>query len=91
MAEEKYCKYCCNATVKPELDSDNDLSYFTIGSTVRKHNMYIRSGNNLPTGIIVTEWDDKKQENVDIGTYVMKYCPECGRKLIENGEGKQCD
>ena len=82
--KSKYCNYCCNATVEPELNSDNDFSYMSVGKTVGKHLMYIRSGNNLPTAIIVSEWDNKIQRNVDIGTYVMKYCPECGRKLIEN-------
>ncbi len=82
---DKYCKVCCNAAVEPELNSDNDLSYTSVGKSAVNHSMFIRSGNNFPTALIVSEWNNELERNVDIATYVMKYCPECGRKLIENG------
>lgn len=80
----KYCKFCCNATVEPELNSDNDLSYMSVGKTTENCSMHIRSGNGRPTVLQISLWDKKLQQNVDIGFYRMKYCPECGRRLIEN-------
>lgn len=80
----KYCKFCCNAVVEPELTPDNDLSYHTIGETDNGFNMYFRSGGNRPTVIEVSQWNQQQKQNFDIGVYKMNFCPECGRKLIEN-------
>jgi len=66
------------------LTSNNDLSYKSIGCTDQDHNMLIRSGGGKPTEIIVQQWNDMFQCNEIVGVYKMKYCSECGRKLIEN-------
>ena len=79
-----YCHVCCNSVVEPELTSDNDLSYISVGKADKFYNLFIRSGNNKPTALIVSKWEEKLGHNIDIGFYKMKYCPECGRKLIEN-------
>lgn len=84
MSEQKYCKYCCNASVEPELTHDNDLSYLTVGKSLEGTNLYFRSGNGQPTAIVVSQWNQDRNENEDVAIYEMKYCPECGRKLIEN-------
>lgn len=80
----KYCKFCCNATVEPELDSDNDLSYMGVGKTAENCSMHIRSGNGQSTVLLISQYDKELQENINIGVYRMKYCPECGRRLNEN-------
>lgn len=46
--------------------------------------MFIRSGDNRPTALIVSKWDKDLGYNIDIALYEMNYCPNCGRKLIEN-------
>lgn len=79
-----YCHTCCNAVVEPELTSDNDLSYIGAGETEKGYGLYIRSGDGKPTVLVVSKSDESLGRNVDIGIYKMNYCPECGRRLIEN-------
>ena len=79
-----YCHVCCNATVEPELTSDNDLSYISVGKTTEGYGMHIRSGDGKPTALIVSKWEESLRRNIDVGVYKMKFCPECGRRLIEN-------
>ena len=79
-----YCRVCCNATVEPELTSENDLSYIGVGRIADGYGMYIRSSYGKPTVLIISRWEGNLAGNVDIGSYKMKFCPECGRKLIEN-------
>ena len=81
-----YCRFCNNAVVNPELDSDTDLAYMGVGHSRENTGMFIRSGNGQPTVIIVSQWDEKTQRNRDVATYQPKCCPECGRRLIENEE-----
>lgn len=80
----KYCRYCCNSSVEPGLSEENDLSYLQVGKCPPGFNMYIRSGDARPTSIVLSMWEEKSQRNIDIAHYDMKYCPECGRRLIEN-------
>lgn len=85
--EKDVCNYChayCNATVEPELTSDNDLSYISVGETAKGYGLYIRSGDGKPTVLVVSKWKEDIGCNVDIGVYKMNFCPECGRMLIEN-------
>ena len=79
-----YCHVCCNANVEPELTSDNDLSYISVGETAKGYGLYIRSGDGKPTVLVVSKWKEDIGRNVDIGVYKMNFCPECGRRLIEN-------
>lgn len=79
-----YCHACCNATVEPELTSDNDLSYISVGETAKGYGLYIRSGDGKLTVLVVSKWKEDIGCNVDIGVYKMNFCPECGRMLIEN-------
>ena len=78
------CNFCNNASVDSSLTSDNDLSYCRIGVCAEGTDMFIRTGNEKRTSIIVHRWDKKKDKNIIVGIYDMKYCPECGRKLTEN-------
>lgn len=84
LENRNYCHCCCNACVEPELNHKNDLSYISVGKTDNEHGLHIRSGDNKPTALIITKWDKNINQNIDVGIYEMKYCPECGRKLIEN-------
>ena len=82
------CYMCDNAYVDDELDFSNDLSYYGIGNSCDKHRMMLRSGARRPTTILVEKYDDTAQQWITIGTYEPKYCPNCGRALIENALGK---
>lgn len=79
-----YCHVCCNATVEPELTPDNDLSYIGVGKTEKGYGLHIRSGDGKPTVLVVSKWEESLGRNVDIAVYKMNFCPECGRRLIEN-------
>lgn len=68
------CKYCDNTTI--------DSQSISIGATGKNTKMFIRTGGNRPTRIVVNQWDDYFQCDEIIAVYKMKYCPECGRKLI---------
>lgn len=78
------CGMCDNAFVNPELRPDNDLSYFTLGDSVDGKRMMFRSGDGKPVQIIVEEFDRKSMQWGLIGYYTPKFCPNCGRKLVEN-------
>ena len=78
------CKFCDNATNNPELNHNNDLSYTSIGITAKGCSMFLRAGDYKPTEIVVQKWDDYYQCNEIVARYKMKYCPECGRRLLEN-------
>lgn len=80
----KYCSVCCNATVEPELNPDNDLGYIGVGETIEGYGLHIRSGDGRPTALIISRWNKVICRNVEIGSYKMKFCPECGRELTEN-------
>ena len=81
---KKYCNFCCNSTVEPELTSENDFSAISVGNMEKGFHMYLSTGYARPTAIVVSRWNERFKVNEDIGVYKMKYCPECGRKLIEN-------
>ena len=86
MLNQEPCGYCLNARCDPsgELTSDNDFSSRSVGRCDKGYYIYIDTGRGKPTHINITKWDDKLQENVDIGHYKPKFCPECGRRLFEN-------
>lgn len=81
------CFMCTNAHTDPELNSDNDLSYITIGDFTPKRRMMFRSGDGRTTQIIVEEFDEKSGCWQLVGFYRPKFCPNCGRELIENRKG----
>lgn len=75
------CRMCDSAYTNPELDSDHDLSYISIGECVPGYRMLFRSGDGRPTEILFEMW---KGEWKTIGFYRPKFCPNCGRELREN-------
>lgn len=88
------CKFCFNAHVwaslpKTEedyydtgLDDSNDFRSATIGYSDTDFQMYLNTGNGKPTNIEVCTWI--KDRWVTVAEYYPKYCPECGRELIEH-------
>ena len=50
------CKMCFYAHTDPELTSDNDLSYSTIGECTDSYRLMFRSGDDRPTGILFERW-----------------------------------
>lgn len=83
MDEVKACDMCVNAYIDPELSSDNDLSYFGIGSCSGWYRMLFRTGSGRPTEILVERHSYGKGWHT-IGVYRPKFCPNCGRELREN-------
>ena len=83
----KPCKFCLNAAVDKELTAENDLSYSGVGKEFEpgsKIHAYIRSGDAKPTALVISQYMDRYNRNVDVIEYKMKFCPECGRPLFEN-------
>lgn len=87
-----YCKFCRNASVDPELSIFDDFNYFSVGEEHEGFGLSIRTGGNKPTVLVFGKYDDSYP--IDIGKnefiYKMNYCPECGRKLIENIDFTEC-
>lgn len=86
MANEKRlipCGMCDNAFVNPELRNDNDLSYYTLGKCMANMRIMIRSGAGKSTQIIVERYDSESGWYL-AGSYRPRFCPNCGRELVEN-------
>lgn len=77
------CGMCNNAHTDPELNSDNDLSYISIGEHEKGYRALLHSGDGRPTEILFEKWMDGTGWTA-IGCYQPKYCPNCGRELKEN-------
>ena len=89
------CNFCFNAhvyasmpkTVEEEcfgtdLTDSNDWSSSTVGCHADNYQIYINAGNGKPVNIETCEWaPDGRWRTVAI--YYPKYCPECGRQLLE--------
>ena len=86
-SELKSCGMCLNAYTDEELNSDNDLSYFTIGKCEDGYRMLFRTGDGRPTGVVVEKWFESSGWH-SIGFYQPKFCPNCGRELKENEQKK---
>ncbi len=79
------CDMCLNAHVDPDLTSDNDLSFFSIGRCEKSYRLVYRSGDGKPTSILAERWNIRRCCWEEIGFYHPKFCPNCGRRLTENG------
>lgn len=80
------CSYCKNAFTDLRLDSDNDLSYMSIGHCDYGFGAFICSTAlyRPPVKIIVQKYQEDIKQNVDIFHYTPIFCPVCGRKIVEN-------
>lgn len=79
----KPCRMCHNARLDDELTDDNDGAYISVGKTATHYRIGIGSGMGKPLRIEFEHWDDKRQENIVVGRYLPKFCPECGRPIVE--------
>lgn len=79
------CHYCDNAMTVPELSSDEDLSYKSVGDCVNQVRILFRTGDRKPTALLFERWRENYGWET-IGNYIPKFCPECGRKLFENND-----
>lgn len=83
------CRFCLNARSDPSgyLTDDNDLSYCHIGSVDAEYDhacMHLRSGDHRPVAVVVSVWHRLFNQRVDVAVYLPKFCPECGRPLIDD-------
>ena len=78
MENEYGCSFCNNAWCDPELEHWNDLSYLHIGKGVNGFCVHLRSGDLKETVLLASSGMH------DVWVYSPKYCPECGRRLLEN-------
>lgn len=85
MLEMKACYMCDNAETNPELNEENDLSYFSVGEWTKGFRIMIRSGDRKPIKILFEQWAEKTNWQT-IAYYQPNYCPNCGRKLSMKGE-----
>lgn len=77
------CHMCNNSKIDEELNDNNDYSACTIGIWNDDNlRMMLCSGGRKPTRIELEKWIDKIGW-VTIGVYYPKYCPNCGREIIE--------
>ena len=79
----KACIMCNNAKIDNKLTNENDYSAISIGKSVDNFRLMLCSGWGKPLRIEVEAWDDKAKWH-KIGEYNPNYCPNCGRKIIEN-------
>jgi len=87
MEKATACGICNNAYVDAELQEDGDLSYTSLGECESGYRVFFRSGDSRPTEILFEKWYGKAGWHL-VGYYRPKYCPNCGRKLIENNSLK---
>ena len=79
--ENPTCFMCDNACVNGELTDENDLSYHGVGECQEKFRIIIGSGDGKPMRILFEQWGGKYWGT--IGIYEPKFCPNCGRELVE--------
>ncbi len=80
------CHLCENACTNPELTSDIDLHFSTIGKCEPHYRILFETGRARPTVINfeVLKGDEMRM----VGFYRPRFCPNCGRKLFENEKKK---
>lgn len=96
---DNICNFCFNAHVYNSLpqteedyydtgiDDSNDACSITIGHSASEHQIYFNSGNGKPCNIEICEWKENGYRGqpgwATVGVYYPKFCPECGRPLVE--------
>lgn len=78
-----------NGNGLPDTDDDDiltdetDFSSVPVGSCIPGYGLRVDSGYGRSVRIEATEWDPKSQKNVTVSCYMPKFCPNCGRPLVE--------
>lgn len=84
MAEQmiRPCHYCVNASVVDDLGHDEDLRYNGLVLYDNYFRVFFRTGDRKPTAFTFDLFDG--HWCCDIAQFVPRFCPFCGRELIEN-------
>lgn len=83
------CRMCNNSKVDEDLNDNNDYSAHTIGIWNDENlRLMLCSGGRKPTRIELEKWIDRIGW-VTIGAYYPKYCPNCGREILEYNINKE--
>ena len=93
------CSFCYNAHVWAKelhdeedyfyegLHDDNDMSAATIGNVTNGFQIFLNSGGGEAVNIELCQWKENGYRGQPgwstVGIYYPKFCPECGRKLVE--------
>lgn len=77
------CHMCDNAKINEELEKFNDYSSCTIGSFDKECRIMLTSGMGKPLRIEIDRWNEKSKRWETVGMYHPRYCPECGREILE--------
>lgn len=86
---KKPCYMCNNALVDEELRDDNDYGCFCIGDMPRYKRIMLCTGWGRPLRIEYDEWNDQYGKWSTAGCYYPKYCPNCGREIVEYKIGER--
>lgn len=78
------CQYCDNARINEELTDNNDYSSVVVACNNNYRTM-LSSGWGRPVRLEVEIYE--KGEWRTITKYYPKFCPECGRKIVEYERG----
>ena len=76
------CYMCNNAKIDVRLTDKNDFSSCTLGDSAEGLRMMLSSGWNRPLRIELQEYDIKNGWLTQ-GIYFPKFCPNCGREIVE--------
>lgn len=79
------CCVCNNARVSDASEDGNNLSYLAVGESVRPFQILFASGGGEPFRLLVEFLIDNRWSTAAV--YYPKYCPNCGRELLEYGPG----
>ena len=77
------CSFCLNAYFDDELNDDNDFSSFTIGGGLSDNRIMLSVGDGKPLRITSESYDYEYRGWIVNSIYYPKFCPECGRQIIE--------
>lgn len=84
-AQKIDCDYCRNAYTCEGLSHDDDLSYKGCGVVADSNiRLMFRTGDGRTTKLLVETYTPHGW--VIVADLVPKYCPFCGRMLVENNE-----
>ena len=77
---EEYCGMCCDATVCPDLNDENDYSAFTLDCS-KEYRLMMCSGWGRAPRLSVELLSELYKCWVTVLDYYPHYCPNCGRKI----------
>ena len=64
------------------MTNENDYSAISVGKSAKGNRIMLCSGDGKPLRIEFEKWNDKAGWG-KIAEYRPRYCPNCGRKIVE--------